>query len=176
MTIAASEIARIIVERSSRFGLRGSNVFFLMENVSWGLFRWGECDLLVASKALYLTDIEIKVSISDLRADFVKRKWDSEIREGKSFLKDIKYHYYAIPMELKDRAIPIIEECRPNSGIIVVRKTLVGDGPSAYYTEGCQIKKQAKANGKAKPMKEKNLLNLARLSMFRYWRNDEDKK
>jgi hypothetical protein len=167
--LTASEIVRIIVGRSNRFSLRGSNVFFLMENVSWGLFNWGEVDLLVCSKALYLTDIEVKVSISDLNADFQKKKWDETHRKGKSFLKDIKHHYYAIPKELVDRAVPIIEEFRPNSGIIIVNKVL-RDGLSKHYAEFCQVKKTAKANSKAKPMKPNSIINLARLAMFRYWR------
>ncbi len=163
--MTASDMARIIVEKSGRFSLRGSNVFFLMENVSWGLFNWGEVDLLVCSKALYLTDVEIKLSISDLRADFRKRKWRSN-----RFKADIKHHYYAVPKEIEVRAISVIEQHRPNSGIIVVEKKLCGSGGNEYHIESCRVLKQSKANNKAKAFPGDKLINLARLSMFRYWR------
>lgn len=169
--MTVSDISRIIVQRSQSFGLRSSAAFFIMENVSWGLFRWGECDLLICSKALYLTDIEVKTSISDLKADFLKKKWKPNHYKGKAFIRDIKYHYYAIPEELQTRATPILEEHRPNSGIIIVSRKL-RCAESDYYTESCKTLKKAKANSKAKALAQNKLLNLARLSMFRYWRDD----
>ncbi len=160
MKLTAKDIAWTIVNRSKRFELRSSNVFFLMENVSWGLFGWGEVDLLVCSKTMYLTDIEIKLSLNDLRADFKKNKW--KIWSG--FTTDIKYHYYAIPEDLYDKAKIIIDEHQPNSGIIVVKRNGINTS--------CKVVKKAVASKLAKPMKEKNMINLARLAMFRYWRAD----
>ena len=167
-----SIISRIIVQRSSLFSLRSSGVYFLMRNVSWGLFCWGEVDLLVCSKALYLTDIEIKTSIIDLKADFRKKKWGTNHLVNKEFLKDIKYHYYAIPEELSDKAISIINEFKPNSGILIIKRVLKNSG-GGYYIESCRVEKRAKANKLAKPMKTENVINLARLAMFRYWRDGD---
>jgi len=159
LKLTAKDIAWTIVNRSKRFALRSSNVFFLMENVSWGLFNWGEVDLLVCSKALYLTDIEIKTSISDLKADFKKKKWGV----WGNFKRDIKYHYYAIPEDLYDKAKIIIDKHQPNSGIIVVKRN--------RFDTSCKIVKKAVASKLAKPMKERNIINLARLAMFRHWRD-----
>ena len=50
------------------FGYRKN---LIVPNVYWGL-DMHECDLLVLSQAGYATEIEIKISIADLRADAKK--------------------------------------------------------------------------------------------------------
>lgn len=44
----------------------------IVPNVSWGLGLKHECDLLVMDKKNRFTEVEIKISKSDLRADFKK--------------------------------------------------------------------------------------------------------
>lgn len=41
----------------------------IVPNVSWGLGLRCECDLLIVSQRRYATEIEIKVSKSDIKAD-----------------------------------------------------------------------------------------------------------
>lgn len=74
-------------------------------------FRY-ELDLLVFSPAGYATEIEIKTSMSDLKADFKKRfQHDSSL---------IKYLYFAIPLDMAYKAEPLITEAHPRAGIIIV--------------------------------------------------------
>lgn len=88
-------------------------------NVSWGLLNH-EADMLVMSKAGYLTEIEIKRSLSDLKADFKKKHDHSH--------KLIKKFYYAVPESLLEECKDLIMEHKQwASGIIT-------------YDEECKIK------------------------------------
>lgn len=168
INLKAKDIANILVRCYGPCSLRASRAKFIMENVSFGLFRWGEVDLLVCSKSGYLTDIEIKTSISDLKADFRKKKWIDPY-----YRRDVKYHYYAIPEQLKDKAIELIEENQPKSGIILVKHELVDKGGvSDYYSDNAWCIKNAKMSKEARALRDKDFINLARLAMFRYWRNN----
>jgi hypothetical protein len=71
-----------------------------------------ECDLLMLSKAGYATEVEIKVSKSDLIADKKKRHGHRDYKNR------IKYLYFAIPEKLKDD----IDHIPERAGIIVVRE------------------------------------------------------
>src|ERR1700735_2324206 len=77
--------------------------WLVIPNVSYGFLRY-EADLLVVSKAKFCTEIEVKVSLSDWKADFEKRK--HKIPD-----KRVKYQYYAAPRELAVRhtELPIPE-------------------------------------------------------------------
>jgi len=83
-------------------------VNLIVPNVSWGLFLH-ECDLLVCTKAGYLHEIEIKISLSDLKAD--KKKAHQHLS------KKIKCLYFAIPENLE----PHIEHIPERAGILLVR-------------------------------------------------------
>jgi hypothetical protein len=79
----------------------------IVPNISWSFFNH-ECDLLRLSKAGYATEIEIKISKSDLIKDGSKR-WGH--RHPK-----IRYLYFAIPDYLES----FIEYIPERSGIIIV--------------------------------------------------------
>lgn len=82
----------------------------VVPNVSWGFLNH-EADILVMSKSGYLTEIEIKRSLSDLRADFKKKHDHSDER--------IKYFYYCVPLSLLQDAIDLcVEHKRIVSGVI----------------------------------------------------------
>lgn len=68
-----------------------------------------ECDLLVLTKSNVLQEVEIKISISDLKADSKK--------EHKHKSDYIKYLYFAIPDYLLQSAIDLIPS---DAGIITV--------------------------------------------------------
>src|SRR5665213_1483470 len=74
----------------SKFAQRKN--WLVIPNVSWGFLRY-EADLLVVTKSKFCTEIEVKISLSDWKADFIKRK--HKIPDNR-----IKYQYYAAPMEL----------------------------------------------------------------------------
>lgn len=91
-----------------------------------GLVRF-ETDMLVLSPAGYATGFEIKVSKSDLKADFNKPQYtrsEKVYASGKKgfeiFYGRFKHFYYAIPEELKDYALSVLPEW---AGIFVVKPT-----------------------------------------------------
>ncbi|MGN1155682.1 MAG: hypothetical protein ACI4TK_05860 [Agathobacter sp.] len=61
----------------------------IVPNVSWGFFREHEADLVVITKANYLTEIEIKRSWRDFLKDFRKDSFHADNR--------IKSFYYCVP-------------------------------------------------------------------------------
>ena len=72
-------------------------------NVYFGLLKY-EADMLVMNKTGYLTEIEIKRSLSDLKADFSKKHKHND--------KKIKAFYYCVPIALLDDCINL---CRENN-------------------------------------------------------------
>jgi hypothetical protein len=80
----------------------------IVPNVSWGMFRH-EVDLCVLSPAGYASEVEIKVSRSDLIKDKEKRHGHDEPM--------IKHLYFAIPEHLEKD----IEHIPERAGILVVK-------------------------------------------------------
>jgi hypothetical protein len=132
------------------FGYRKNQI---VPNVSYGLWIH-ECDLLIISQAGYCTEIEIKVSISDLKADFKKEHHHKSNK--------IKYFYYAVPEELKDKALPLIPE---HAGLIIVKAHTL----NVYEATYCQIIKSAIVNKEARALTTEELLKLGYLSSIRIW-------
>lgn len=114
-------------------------------NVSWGM-GLHECDLLCMSKSGYLTEIEIKISLSDLKKDINKRHGHTSPM--------IKCLYFAIPFYMESN-INLIPD---RAGIFVV-------------DEGGFVKKIRKPliNKKALPLSEDKKFQLARLGAMRVW-------
>jgi len=84
----------------------------VLPNVSWAFLDW-EADLLVMTKTGYLTEVEIKVSLQDWKADFEKRKWKQFQNRS-----PIKYFYYAAPQGLAERYSEL--QLPPGAGVILV--------------------------------------------------------
>ena len=82
----------------------------IIPNVSWGFLNH-EADLLIITKSDKLYEVEIKISLSDLKAD--KKK-----THGHSSNK-IKYLYYAIPKYLLEKSVEHIPEY---GGILTVER------------------------------------------------------
>lgn len=120
----------------------------IVPNVSWGLGFEHELDLAVVSKARYLKEIEIKVSLADLKADMNKKCWhvDKENR--------IKELWFAVPEELQEQALSILPE---TVGIYVVKGKKVREV------------REAKAIPKARPLTEKEMEKLYHLLSMRVW-------
>lgn len=128
------------------FGVREN--FAIVPNVSWGLLRH-EADILVVRKSGYCIEVEIKVSKSDLKKDSGKR------HGHKDWLNRIKELYFAVPAALHDAA----EEHAPvHAGII-----LIDEEGSA------RIQRTAKVDRTARPLTEKEMMQVARLGTMRIW-------
>ena len=124
----------------------------VIPNVAWGLgldFGFHECDLLILSKAGYATEVEIKVSLSDLIADKKKvHKHESD---------KIKYLYFALPDYLLKHSKHVPER----AGIVSVKR--VDDKLI------CDIVRKPKQNGNMQ-WSYKHRYKLARLGAIRMWR------
>ena len=144
------DVMKLIAARqSSRFAQRKN--WLVIPNVSYGFLKY-EADMLIISKAKYCTEIEVKVSFSDFKADFEKRKHSVEPDNR------IKFQYYAAPMALAERHTEL--ELPVGWGVIGV-----GD------SYGVKVIKEALPRDARKIM-DKELMILARLACFRVWRKE----
>ena len=125
----------------------------VVPNVSWGLFRH-ECDLISMSQAGYFTEVEIKITKADLKADKKKLHDHTDPK--------IKYLYFAIPVYLKD-SIDLIPE---RAGIYTVERV-----QSPYYPDWkykVLMIRGAEQYGDYKATVE-DRIQLARLGAMRIW-------
>lgn len=139
-------------------------------NVSHGFFSDHEADLVVVNKNKYLYEIEIKVSLSDWKADFKKRKWglmeqDINLFGEKggyvSHTSAIKRFYYAAPRSL---AVRFREIDVPSwAGVIGCQEDDGGKTPMV------EILRPAKTIKSFRILTEKEILTLSRLASLRYW-------
>ena len=84
----------------------------IVPNIFWGLEFNHEIDLLVVTQNRYAWEIEIKISVADLKADLKKKHC-----HGSSKIKRL---YFAVPCSLKEKAIELI----PNdAGLFIVDET-----------------------------------------------------
>lgn len=130
-------------------------------NVSWGLLNH-EADMVVLSPSGYLTEIEIKRSISDLRADFKKEHDHSD--------KCLKYFYYCVPKALKDECEKLINDhCRYVTAIITYDEKLnLSIEPVHYSHSGRDFITAGRELGGRKLFLEEQL-QIARLGSMRAW-------
>lgn len=126
--------------------------YIIVPNVSHGWDISHEADLL----AVYdnkVTEIEVKISLSDLKADFKKPKHISAL-----FLKNIGRLIYAIPIEIYDKAVEIIPK---QYGIITIKWN--------GYRYEAQWQRQARHRKDYKGISDNQLINLLRLGCMRIW-------
>ena len=122
----------------------------IVPNISWGLMNH-ECDLLILSKSGYATEVEIKISKSDLVADKKKQhKHESTM---------VKYLYFAIPSKMEKD----IEHIPEHAGIIIV-----------YNSGHCSVLRNPIQNLKCRAFSAEDRLQMARLGALRIW-NLKDK-
>lgn len=114
-----------------------------------------ECDMLIVTKNCYLTEVEIKISLSDLKADFKKEHQHKD--------ENIKNFYYAFPEEMKEKAIELIPE---GAGILIAVKKHLNSG---YEYRDIECYRKPKINKLAKPINDKVLSMIYRLGYLRYW-------
>ena len=124
----------------------------IVPNVFWG---WGisyEVDLVVVTQNKYAWEIEIKTTFSDLKADKSKRHGHHCNR--------FKRLYFAVPKELKDRALEHIPE---RAGLFIVNQDLFGHSTSVELVKSPQI------NMNADKLTDKELGKLYELAAMRLW-------
>ena len=130
-----------------------NNYWFDNKTMLWKEIVNHECDMLIVTKNYYLTEVEIKISLSDLKADFKKKHQHKD--------ENIKNFYYAFPEEMKEKALKLIpKEC----GILIAVEKECG---IPYRKIECYRK--PKINKEAKPISDIVLSKIYRLGYLRYW-------
>lgn len=133
----------------------------VVPNISWGMFNH-ECDLIKLTPGGYCTEIEIKVSLNDLKKDKEKRHKHNDPK--------IKYLYFAIPEYLEQH----IEHIPDKAGILIVTNVF-----QRWLNEPIRVVKQVR-----KPKMQNNYkfsqeerIKLLSLMAMRIWRlKKRDKK
>ena len=146
--------------------------FMVIPNASWGMKLDFEADLLVITKANWAYEVEIKISISDARADQKKSRKKYEYRDGKFVggdrtkyeagkpqSKHIKGFYYAFPECLYEKMLPILPAY---AGIIAVKRYESNKCCYAKYERSATFQKVEKY-----PVEK--IIQAGRLMQIRYW-------
>jgi hypothetical protein len=124
----------------------------IVPNVSWGMFKY-ELDLCIVNiTGRYATEVEIKISKSDLKADS-KKKHNHD--KNNNFIKNL---YFAMP----EKMIGCEDLVPEDAGIIFVNKK-----------GKVLVVKDPKPNKSAKKWDDEKLYKLARLGVFRIWNMKE---
>jgi len=123
-------------------------IHLIVPNVFWGLGFNYELDLMVVSANNYATEIEIKTSVSDIKAESKKRK-------SAHCSNKIKKFYFAVPEALKDKALELIPE---KAGLFIVSPRLK-----------VSIARVPQLNKAARPLTEQELKKLHELAAMRIW-------
>lgn len=125
----------------------------IVPNVHWGLNLnnkyMHECDLLCLSTSGYATEVEIKISKSDLIKDKDKKHQHAH--------NHIKYLYFAVPEELKEIALTEIPE---HAGLFSLHEWF--DGHISVTTV-----RQPTANKLASKWTDEERMKLMRLGVIR---------
>ena len=142
----------------------------MVPNVSWGLLSY-EADFVIVNKSGYMTEIEIKRSWTDFKADFKKaHKHDDE---------RIYKFAYCVPESIKEKVVAYIREHNPDTPDYMLPAVI-------YYTEDMELgDTELKCFDNSNVPKRRKLfleerLTIARLGCLRYWsrvekENNEDK-
>jgi hypothetical protein len=129
------------------FGYRTNTI---VPNVFWGMGLNHEADILMLSKAGYVTEIEIKISKADILKDKKKRhQHQSDI---------VKAFFFAVPEQLTEYALANIPE---EAGLLIVKDT----GTKLRVEK----KRDPKPRPRSRPFTESQRFQLARLGLMRYW-------
>lgn len=138
---------------------------------------------VVHPKTKYITEVEVKISIADLKADFNKshridlimleqghksKKVISSNRERTVKLKRdiLDYIYYALPAPLIDKALPILDEMIPFAGVISVPMPRFYPCNGAYhYPDPVTVKRAKKIKNKNTKLEYTRMLERVALRM-----------
>jgi hypothetical protein len=130
----------------------GTSVTIVVPNVYYGL-HIHETDLLVLTPSGYAWEIEIKTSLADLKAD--KKKAHGH------YSNKIKRLYFAVPEDLKDKALEHIPE---RAGLFIIHLN-----STRKYPKYVSLVKAPQINTGARKLTEKEIKKLYELATMRLW-------
>lgn len=138
-------------------------------NVSHGFFHSHESDLVCVSKALWLTEVEIKVSASDWKNDRKKMKWLSDDDAVAEELYDRRVHrfFFAAPLSLARRYQEF--NIMPFAGVLGFSWEEYQGTGSTYCVPRVEHIRPAKDLKGSRKITDKELITLSKLSSMRYW-------
>ena len=144
----------IQAELGCHYGINKGQI--VVPNVLLGSY---EADFITITKSDYMIEVEIKISISDFRADFKKKHYHD--------CPEVNALYYALPIELyKKHKEEVEESCeKVGAGIILIAEKELPNGRSYEYFAGFVKKPKLR---KAKPLTVWQMLNFARLGCLRW--------
>lgn len=122
----------------------------IVPNISWGL-GVHECDIFVIRPSGYATEIEIKISKSDLLVDAKKTHHHSSVK--------IREFYYAIPIKL----LECINDIPLHAGILVCERN---ENNNIVYSK---LHRKAKINTDSRKLTDKEILKASHLGTMRIW-------
>lgn len=137
----------LVCKRNSPFNFRKYNV---VANLSFGFLDY-EADLFAMNANGYCTEIEIKISIADLKNEFSKDKF----KKTGFHSNKIKNFYYAMPTKIYEK---VDFELVSYAGVYVISET-----------GKVTLKKKASPNKDAIKMSLEDQLKILRLGNMRYW-------
>lgn len=137
----------------------GIRQHLIVPNVSWGMGFAHECDLLSISSTGYATEIEIKISKTDILRDQKKRKWTwgAYSKYSDCYIQSfniIKALYFAIPESLKECILNIPER----AGVLLI------DDNGLCFEE-----RKPTINTRARKLTDKEMIHMGRLAAMRIW-------
>ena len=136
----------------------------MVPNVSWGFVPWGEIDILKVEKSMYLTEIEIKLTLADLKREWGKKRWAPVYYDW--FRKKIRRYYIAMPEDLYEQL------CSPEGRFPWSRDGIpdwVGAGVLTVDGRFVRERKKPRINKEAAKLTCTELAALGRLGTLRYW-------
>ena len=149
-------------------GLWNKRTDIMIPNLSWGLLPY-EADFVVVSKSGYLTEVEIKRSWEDFKADFKKNhNHDAE---------QVYYFYYCVPVSIVGKVKEFLMEKYGERHFIGAPavlwydengriRTLVDDNQRCFGSHyACSVS----PNVKHRKLFLEEQLTVARLGQLRYW-------
>jgi len=140
-------IKALILDNKSKFYYRYKHV---CPNVTWGLGLHHECDLLVATNKGIAHEIEIKVSVQDLKRDLEKYHGHRSTK--------IKYLWFAAPEDVIQKGYSYIPA---HAGIISVFYK--------YQKLKFEILRKPKGDRYARNLTQTELNKLDHLTTMRFW-------
>lgn len=136
----------------------------IVPNVSWGMpgLRY-EVDMFILRPSGYAVEVEIKISLSDIKADLKKAH-----QHDSNYFREL---YFAMPQELIEKAIEFIPE---RAGIFYPKTEKVVYGKMndlhTVVEARAEIFRKAEINKSAEKLSDNNIEILTKLGCMRIWR------
>lgn len=157
-------VAEIQAALALRCPLFNERTDIMIPNLSWGLLNH-EADFVSINKSHYLTEVEIKRSLQDLRADFKKDVFHHDDRVYRFF--------FCLPLTIKDKALEVMAEEENLNKLRELYHTHSPRPAIIWYDEDCNLGYQHQGGGWSytggRKLFLEEVITVTRLLSLRYW-------